>query len=87
MLRHHILLVRLEVAAGVRLPQVPGCVGSVGFVVPLLVLYHLPSREVFLADHPLEQRVIPLLSRLPLADLTGRHVRSENRLKQSIDVN
>ena len=40
-LRHHILLVRLQVAAGVRLPQVPYCVG---FVVPLLVLHHLLPR-------------------------------------------
>ena len=32
MLRYHILRVRLQVAAGVWLPQVPDCVGS---VVPL----------------------------------------------------
>ena len=46
-LRHHILLVRLEVAAGVRLPQVPCCVGFVGFVVPLLVLYHFNLMQTF----------------------------------------
>ena len=45
-LRLHILLVRLEVAAGVRLPQVPCCVG---FVVPLLCVFlHLTYCKLFL---------------------------------------